>query len=138
MPLISMTTPHASYEVDSTNMDRAALINRVTKLHKNIPSYHIMAYDSKGTLVAECGKHTNPTIWTHTLVPWGLDIIGLHEHFETKILGVLGDVDTIPDLRKCTNKQFFGYDDNRYFDVTIRAAWMMYVDQAIDHFKGKL
>lgn len=74
-----------------------------------------------------------PSIWTHTPVPMGLDVIALKQRFEERAASVLGDYDTNASFIKCNEVHNHVIKDNRYYDPTIRAAWMMYLDQAIEH-----
>lgn len=78
-----------------------------------------------------------PSIWTHTLVPMGLDLIALKENFEARATHVLGDYDSVPCFDVHSPERKGLYTDNRYVHVGIRGAWMMYVDQAIEHFNSK-
>lgn len=75
-----------------------------------------------------------PMIWTHTPLPVGMDIRALQTKFEERAAVVLGDYDSIPKFHKCAPDGPWIYKDNRYQLEAIRAAWMMYVDQAIEHY----
>lgn len=77
-----------------------------------------------------------PAIWTHTPVPMGFDLIALKQQFEERVVSVLGDHESTVNIAKCS-ETLSTIKDNRYFDPTVRAAWMMYVDQAIEHFNSK-
>lgn len=75
-----------------------------------------------------------PMIWTHTPLPVGMDPHALKAKFEERAASVLGDYDTVVSFIKCSELVDISINDNRYADPTVRAAWMMYVDQAIEHF----
>ena len=102
---------------------------------------HFSLTNNNGEYIQSIGNRSVvPSIWTHTPVPMGLDIIALKQRFEERAASVLGDYDTVVNFDLCgqyddTRTNTFG--DNRYIDPTLRAAWMMYVDQAIEHFNNK-
>ena len=98
---------------------------------------HFSLTNNNGEYIQSIGNRSVvPSIWTHTPVPMGLDIIALKQRFEERAASVLGDHDSPADLTKCSSPDDL-YNDNRYWSVTVRAAWMMYVDQAIEHFNNK-
>lgn len=68
-----------------------------------------------------------PHIWTHTPVPYGMDLEALKRKFEQRASSVLGDYDSEVDFSRDPV-----YPDGRYLNKSVRAAWMMYVDQAIE------
>jgi len=94
-------------------------------------------WNGRGERIQSIGKlGIVPDIWTHTPVPFGMDIIALKDNFEKRATSVLGDYDSPVDLTKCSSPDDL-YNDNRYWSVTVRAASMMYVDQAIEHYNSK-
>lgn len=78
-----------------------------------------------------------PAIWTHTPVPMGLDVIALKQRFEERAASVLGDYEYTPPFTVCSPDGTGMFKDNRYVCPSLRAAWMMYVDQAIENFNSK-
>lgn len=72
-----------------------------------------------------------PMIWTHTPLPVGMDPHALKAKFEERAVVVWGEPDYEPDFVKSTHGI---YADNRYSNRVTLMAWMMYVDQAIEHF----
>lgn len=130
-----LTTDVANYTVTIDQFDQA----RSDALEFN--KHHLQLWNTRGELIQSIGDSSVvPRIWTHTPVPMGLDVIALKQRFEERAASVLGDYDTVVNFDLCgqyddTRTNTFG--DNRYIDPTLRAAWMMYVDQAIEHFNSK-
>lgn len=91
-------------------------------------------WNGAGELIQSIGKTgVVPAIWTHTPVPMGFDLIALKQQFEERAASVLGDYDQVVHFIKCKEVLNHSIEDNRYYDPTVRAAWMMYLDQAIEH-----
>lgn len=101
---------------------------------------HYQEWNALGERIQSIGDSAvEPAIWTHTPVPRTLDIKALQERFEASASCVLGDEDGPPSFAKCDDFNVDHYGDHRYVYPGIRAAWMMYVAQAIEHFnKGTL
>lgn len=131
-----LTTTVANYAVSEDQIDEAR--NAAMALGSNallqLWNDRLELFQSMGTI------GLTPSIWTHTPVPMGFDLIALKQQFEERAASVLGDYDS------SVNFDVFGqyddtrtgtYSDHRYVDPTVRAAWMMYVDQAIEHFNSK-
>lgn len=99
---------------------------------------HFLLTNNNGEYIQSIGNRSVvPAIWTHTPVPMGLDVIALKQRFEERAASVLGDYDSVPNFIKCIPEGNFIFKDNRYYCDGIRGAWMMYVDQAIEHFNSK-
>lgn len=95
-------------------------------------------HNGQGELIQSAGKFgVVPAIWTHTPVPMGLDVIALKQQFEERAASVLGDYEYTPPFTVCSPDGTGMFKDNRYVCPSLRAAWMMYVDQAIEHFNSK-
>lgn len=95
-------------------------------------------WNGQGELIQSIGKTgVVPSIWTHTPVPIGFDLIAIKQQFEERAASVLGDYDHVVHFIKCNEVHNHSIKDNRYYDPTVRSAWMMYVDQAIEHFNSK-
>lgn len=99
---------------------------------------HFLLTNNNGECIQSIGnRELVPAIWTHTPVPMGLSILALKKQFEERALHVLGDWDSVPSFDVHSPERAGLYTDNRYVHVGIRGAWMMYVDQAIEHFNSK-
>lgn len=123
-----LTTDVANYTVKIDQFDQAR--SDALEFHK----HHLQLWNSRGELIQSIGDSSVvPRIWTHTPVPMGLDIIALKQQFEKRAASVLGDHDCEVDLSKCSSPDDL-YNDHRYWSVTVRAAWMMYLELAIKHF----
>lgn len=73
-------------------------------------------------------------IWTHTPLPDCFPIEVVHARFEKRAASVLGDYDCRIDFKVWQPHEKEGYGDYRYKSTTVRAAWMMYLDLALEHF----
>lgn len=126
-----LTTDVANYNVTEDQLSQAH--SDALEFNK----HHLQIWNNRGERIQSIGDSSVvPRIWTHTPVPMGLDVIALKQRFEERAAYVLGDHDSPADLTKCSSPDDL-YNDNRYWSVTVRAAWMMYVDQAIEHFNSK-
>lgn len=79
-------------------------------------------------------KHPKPVIWTHTPVPVSFPLQLMHERFERRAASILSDYDCRIDFKVWQPHEKEGYQDYRYKSTTVRAAWMMYLDLALEHF----
>lgn len=77
---------------------------------------------------------TEVNIWTHTPVPAGFPLASVNARFEKQAASVLGDHDSRVDLSTWQPHEKEGFRDYRYKAPAIRAAWMMYLDLALEHF----
>lgn len=70
-----------------------------------------------------------PYCWIHCQVPTSFPLQTVNARFELRAASVLSDYEEPtnfePDL---------SYPDRRYKDITVRTAWMMYLDLALEHF----
>lgn len=99
---------------------------------------HFLLTNNNGEYIQSIGNRgVVPSIWTHTPVPMGFDLIALKIQFEVRAISVLGDYDSVPSFVVCGPDDGWLYKDNRYLCDRIRGAWMMYVDLAIEHFNNK-
>lgn len=99
---------------------------------------HFTIHNGNGELIQSIGTvGIVPTIWTHTPVPMGFDLIALKQQFEERAASVLGDYEYTPPFTVYSPDGTGMFKDNRYACPSLRAAWMMYVDQAIEHFNSK-
>lgn len=80
--------------------------------------------------------HLDPgdCIWTHTPVPEGFQLAAVNARFEERAASVLGDYDGSVDFSRWQPHEKEGFRDYRYKQPGIRAAWMMYLDLALEHF----
>lgn len=72
-------------------------------------------------------------IWTHTPVPKGFPLRLVNARFEHRAASVLGDYDSPVKFNVHYLKGDI-YTDFRYTDITVRTAWMMYLDLALEHY----
>lgn len=99
---------------------------------------HFLLTNNNGEYIQSIGNRSVvPSIWTHTPVPMGFDLIALKQNFEERAASVLGDYEYTPPFTVCSPEGTGMFKDNRYVCPSLRAAWMMYVDQAIEHFNSK-
>lgn len=135
---IQITTAVATFEMSRPIQDSPDMINYIARS---------LAGEHKGNVVVylngQCKGHydyfevpTVPAVWTHCPLPIGMKAHELQAKFEERAASVLGDHDCEVDLSKCSSPDDL-YNDHRYWSVTVRAAWMMYVDQAIEQFVAK-
>lgn len=68
-------------------------------------------------------------IWTHTTPPVGFDVARCKYTFEGRASRVLGDHDSPVGFEPDPS-----YADGRYKDITVRTAWMMYLDHSMEVF----
>lgn len=128
-----LTTTVANYEVKPEQYAQAR-----KAAYELGDDAHFTIHTGNGELIQSIGTvGIVPAIWTHTPVPMGFDLIALKQQFEERAASVLGDYDHKVLFIKCNEVLNHSIKDNRYYDPTVRAAWMMYVDQAIEHFNSK-
>jgi len=97
------------------------------------PKHLVQVWDNSLQLTWERGpKDFYPCIWTHTPVPYEFDVVSLNQQFESRAASVLSDYEEPTNFASDPS-----YPDGRYLDTTVRAAWMMYVDQAVQNFLEK-
>ena len=128
-----LTTTVANYAVTEDQIDEArnAAMALGSDTLLQLWNDRLELFQSMGTV------GLTPSIWTHTPVPMGLDIIALKQQFEERAASVLGDYEYTPPFTVCSPDGAGMFKDNRYVCPSLRAAWMMYVDQAIEHFNSK-
>lgn len=98
------------------------------------PKHRVQVWDNTLTLIWDRGpKDIIPCIWTPGPVPYEFDIVTLNQEFETRAASVLSDYEEPTNFASDPS-----YPDGRYLDITVRCAWMMYVDQAVQRFLEKL
>lgn len=119
-----ITTPVAVYISATTDMNALA---GYTKLH---PDHHVQMHNDLGETVFSSGPAgIIPAIWTAQPVPVGLDIEALKAQFERSASVMLADHDRPVDFAPSKD-----IGDARYSDISVRCAWIMYVDLAIQNF----
>lgn len=136
---IVFTTAIANFEMSRPIQDSPDMIKWVAKQISETNNADVSIYLNgvcKATHFLGDIPRT-PDVWTHTPLPVGMDPHALKAKFEERAASVLGDYDTIVSFIKCNELLDVSINDNRYADPTVRAAWMMYVDQAIEHFVAK-
>jgi hypothetical protein len=77
---------------------------------------------------------TEVNIWTHTPVPAGFPLVEVNARFEKRAASVLVYHEGTVDFSTWQPHEKEGFCDYRYKKLTIRAAWMMYLDLALEHF----
>lgn len=128
-----LTTAVANYSVKPEQYAQA----RAAAYHLGDEAYFLITNNIGEHIQSIGNRSVVPTIWTHTPVPLGFDLIALKQQFEARALHVLGDWDSVPSFDVHSPERAGLCTDNRYVHVGIRAAWMMYVDQAIEHFNSE-
>lgn len=133
---IVISTAVANFEMSRPIQDCPDMISWVAQQIAETNLGNVTIY-----LKGECKSHYDffdtthvPAVWTHTPLPVGMDAAALQTKFEERAASVLGDYDSTPCFRVCGPDDGGVYKDNRYYSEGIRMAWMMYVDQAIEHF----
>lgn len=133
MYTMQLTTVTARY---TKTPSAATIANPLDAITKHMPEdieWYIELYKGGELVFSHGHKNLVPEIWTHTPIPVGLDIVSLKQRFEQRAASVLGDYDSAPCFDVHSPERGGLYKDNRYVHVGIRAAWMMYLDQAIEH-----
>lgn len=133
MYTMQLTTVTARY---TKTPSAATIANPLDAITKHMPEdfeWYIELYKGGELVFSHGHKNLVPEIWTHTPIPVGMDIVSLKQRFEMRAASVLGDYDTKASFIKCNEVHNHAIKDNRYYDPTIRAAWMIYLDQAIQH-----
>lgn len=133
MYTMQLTTVTARY---TKTPSAATIANPLDAITKHMPEdieWYIELYKGSELVFSHGHKNLVPEIWTHTPIPVGLDIVSLKQRFEQRAASVLGDYDSVPNFVVCSPESGWIYKDNRYLCVGIRGAWMMYLDQAIEH-----
>lgn len=132
---VVISTVEANFEMSRPIQDCPDMINWVAQQIAETNLGNVTIY-----LNGKCQSHYDffedkhvPIVWTHTPLPVGMDARALQVKFEERAASVLGNHDCEVDLSKCSSPNDL-YNDNRYWSVLVRCAWMMYVDQAIEHF----
>lgn len=130
-----ITTPVAQFTIDhmAARFEAGRFpVEAWTRMYaKSYPEYRVEAWSGKaGKGYFGTGPlGITPRIWTHTPVPMGMNIEAVHKRFEERAASVLSDYEEPTDLSPDPS-----YADGRYRDITVRTAWMMYLDLAIEHF----
>lgn len=136
---VVITTAFANFEMSRPIQDSPDMIKWVAKQISETNNADVSIY-LNGECKAQHKKFKDghvPAVWTHTPLPVGMAAVALQTKFEERAAAVLGDYDSVPNFIKCIPEGNFIFKDNRYYCDGIRAAWMMYVDQAIEHFVAK-
>lgn len=75
-----------------------------------------------------------PYCWTGRHVPTSFPLQCVNERFEAQATSILSDYESKVDLSTWQPHEKEGFRDYRYKQPGIRAAWMMYLDLALEHF----
>lgn len=130
---VVITTDIANFEMSRPIQDSPDMIKWVAKQISETNNADVSIYLNgvckSQAFVFEAG-HV-PAVWTHTPLPVGMDARALQAKFEERALIIWGDSDYTPDFVKSVHGV---HADNRYSNRVCLMAWMMYVDQAIEHF----
>ena len=128
-----VTTPVARFHFDHMasrfGEGRFPLESYTRMYTKSHPDHRVEMWDERGRRVWHYGPvDVKPRIWTHTPVPHGMPIEKVHARFEERAASILGDWDTPVSFATGA------CGDNRYKDITVRTAWMMYLDRAVEEY----
>lgn len=133
---VQISTVVATFEMSRPIQDCPDMINWVAEQIAQTNLGNVTIY-----LNGECKAHYDffeeghvPAVWTHTPLPVGMDARALQSKFEERAASVLGDYEYTPPFTVYSPDGTGMFKDNRYACPSLRAAWMMYVDQAIEHF----
>lgn len=135
MARIYHVTELAAFERVYTE-DQVAFISKdiqivVHTLYSKQDAKYTCFTDTAGNVLVEVGDKTfTPKVWSHRPFPVGFPVEALVKQFETKHVQCLGDYDQPVDLSKS--------ECGRYLVVPVQAAWMVYVELAIEHFNTPL
>lgn len=130
---VLITTPDAVFTV--MHMTRRFLkqpfpFDSWARMYAKSYPHHLVEMTRRGRRLFSSGPiELRPRIWTHVPVPYGMNIQAVHARFQERVVSVLGDYDSPVDL---SPDPF--YPDGRYQAVSVRTAWMMYLDLAIEQF----
>lgn len=134
---VLITTPVANFTIDHLASRFAAgkfpIESWARSYAKSYPEHQVQYWNSRCTLIFRSGPIITPAIWTHTPVPQGFDIEKLKREFEHRAGAVLSDYEEPTNFAPDPS-----YPDGRYKDTNVRAAWMMYVDLAVQTYLAKL
>lgn len=139
--MILITTPVANFELRRV-AQAMSLPNQVAygqRYALRQPEWRVEVFNDAGVLVLGAGpKGIVPDVWSHTPFTFGMNPEALQAKFEERAQVVLYDGHNMPTMLKCEPDSNYIYKDNRYYCDGIRMAWMMYVDQAIEHYNNKV
>jgi hypothetical protein len=132
---VVITTAIATFEMSRPIQDSPDMVKWVAKQISETNNADVSIYlngECKAQHKVFADGHV-PAVWTHTPLPVGMAAVALQTKFEERAASVLGDHDSVVNFD--TGGMYEDpCGDNRYLDPTVRTAWMMYVDQAIEHF----
>ncbi|AUV61850.1 hypothetical protein HWB52_gp35 [Pseudomonas phage Littlefix] len=132
---VVITTAIATFAMSRPIQDSPDMVNWVAKQISETNNADVSIY-LNGVCKAQHKVFADghvPAVWTHTPLPVGMAAAALQTKFEERAAVVLGDADSGTNFALWKSGTHSNAD-NRYIDPTVRAAWMMYVDQAIEHF----
>lgn len=130
MSPIQIITPVARFYIDrSLFTDAASVQSWVDRYAAQNPDHDVEVQVEENIYYGHGPVGIVPAIWTHTPVPLGMAIEAIHAQFEARAASVLSDYEEPTNLASDPS-----YHDGRYKDTTVRAAWMMYLDLAIEHY----
>lgn len=127
--MILITTAVANFTVDRVSrvMSMPNQLAWAQRYGLRNPDDRIEVFNDAGVMALGVGpKDIVPSVWSHTPFTYGMDPEALQAKFEERAAVVLSDWNEPVNFSKVS--------DGRYLLVPVRTAWMMYVDQAIEHF----